>query len=162
MLGGVTLVSGMLRLLLWLRRHRHARNRHVRAGLANATKALIEQERKARCLDNQAQQQPGYEDKDVDEEFPPIPAHLRAQARRDGEGSSAPSSTTDYYSPARWVFVRNRDRGLICPRSLRASMLRTADRRYGTTDSLKAINYGPVELRLRKLLALFNWRRWWH
>ncbi len=95
-----------------------------------------------------------------DKELGPIPVHLRAQARRDGEGS-APSSTHDCYSHIRWVFVRNRDRGPIHPRSLRASMLRAADRRHGTTDSLKAINYGPVELRLRKLLALLNWWRWW-
>ncbi|WP_211235040.1 hypothetical protein, partial [Azohydromonas australica] len=39
--------------------------------------------------------------------------------------------------------------------------LRTIDRRRGTVDSLSGINYGPVELRLRELLALLNWRRWW-
>ncbi len=40
-------------------------------------------------------------------------------------------------------------------------MLRAGDRRRGSSDSLKAINYGPVEPRLRKLLALLNWQRWW-
>jgi hypothetical protein len=40
-------------------------------------------------------------------------------------------------------------------------MLRTSDQRRGTSDALMAINYGPVELRLRKLLAKLNWLRWW-
>ncbi|WP_259373191.1 hypothetical protein [Azohydromonas aeria] len=40
-------------------------------------------------------------------------------------------------------------------------MLRAVDRRLGTTDSLKAINYGPVELAVRTWLAKLNWRRWW-
>lgn len=102
-----------------------------------------------------------HEDRDMDDDKEPplIPAHLR-RARHDGEGS-APSSNDDCYSHTRWVFVRNRDSGPIHPRSLHARMLRATDRRRGTTDSLKAINYGPVELRLRKLLALLNWRRWW-
>lgn len=40
-------------------------------------------------------------------------------------------------------------------------MLWAGDQRRGTTDSLEAINYGLVEFRLRKVLAWFNWRRWW-
>jgi hypothetical protein len=67
-----------------------------------------------------------------------IPAHIREQGRRECEGSAL-SSTDACYSHTRWVFVRNRDRGA----------------------NLKAINYRPVEFRLRKLLALLNWRRWW-
>jgi hypothetical protein len=39
--------------------------------------------------------------------------------------------------------------------------LQTIDRRRSAGDSLASINYGPVELRLRELLALLNWRRWW-
>lgn len=99
------------------------------------------------------------EDKDMYDDVV-IPAHLRAQARCDGE-SAAPLSTDDYFSHARWIFVRKK--GPVHPRSEIASMLRASDWRHGTTHSLKPINinYGPVELRLRKLLALFNWRRWW-
>jgi hypothetical protein len=95
----------------------------------------------------------------MDEDNEPllIPAHLRAQARRECEGA-APSSTDDYFSHPRWVFPSKRP---VQPRCEIACMLRAADRRRGATDSLKAINYGPVELRLRKLLALLNWRRWW-
>ena len=93
---------------------------------------------------------------DDDNELGPIPAHLRAQARRECEGS-APSSAADYSSHARWVFVKNR--GPIHPRSEIARMLRAGDRRRGTTDSLKAINYGPVELFVRKLLACCRWHR---
>jgi hypothetical protein len=84
--------------------------------------------------------------------------HLRAQARREREGW-APPSAADYSSHARWVFVKNR--GPIHPRSEIARMLRAGDRRHGSSDSLKVINYGPVELRLRKLLAQLNWRHWW-
>jgi hypothetical protein len=100
-------------------------------------------------------------DMDDDKELGPIPAHLRAQAMRDSEGSAPSSTEDDYYSHARWVFIKNK--GPVHPRSEIARMLRASDRRHGTTDSLKAINinYGPVELRLRKLLALLNWRRWW-
>jgi hypothetical protein len=98
---------------------------------------------------------------DEDKELGNIPAHLREQAIRECEGT-APSSTYDPYSSTRWIFVRKRGSGRpIHPRSLYASMLRATDRRRGTTDSLTLINYGPVELRLRKLLALLNWRRWW-
>lgn len=96
-------------------------------------------------------------DKDMDDELV-IPAHLRAQARRECE-AAAPSSTDDCYSQTRWVFVKNK--GPVHPRSEIAHMLRAGDRRRGTTDSLASINYGPVELRLRKMLALLNWRRWW-
>jgi hypothetical protein len=99
-------------------------------------------------------------DKNMDEELGPVPAHLRAQAGRECEGAAL-SSTDDGYSHTRWVFVRNRDSGPIHPRSLHAGMLRAGDRRRGGSDSLEAINYGPVELRLRKLLARLNWRRWW-
>lgn len=95
---------------------------------------------------------------DDDKQFGPIPAHLRAQAGRKCEGS-APPSADDYSSHARWVFVKNR--GPIHPRSEIARMLRAGDRRLGSTDSLKAINYGQVELRLRELLAKLIWRRWW-
>jgi hypothetical protein len=93
--------------------------------------------------------------KDMDEELLLIPAHLRAQARREG---SAPPSANDYSSHARWVFPSKQP---IHPRSEIACMLRACDRRHGTTGSLKTINYGPGELRLRKLLALLNWRLWW-
>lgn len=119
-----------------------------------------------------------------------IPAYLRKQASRDAPVPSqlqptAPSkpepllatmdeyrakcerearlpSTGDFFidTGPRWVFVKP-SRGPIHPRSLTARMLRAADRRRGSTDSLASINYGPVELRLRKLLALLNWRRWW-
>lgn len=95
---------------------------------------------------------------DDDEELGPISAHLRApQARREGEGSAL-SSTLDYSSHPRWVFPRKRP---IHLKSEIACRLRAADRRSGTTDSLKAINYGPVEVFLRKLLVLLNWRHWW-
>jgi hypothetical protein len=127
---------------------------------------------------------------DVPDDEIPIPAYLRKQASRDApvpsqlqtaessrlepllatmdeyrarcEREARPPSTGDFFidTGPRWVFVKP-SRGPIHPRSLRARMLRAADRRRGTTDSLTAINYGPVELRLRKLLALFNWRRWW-
>ena len=84
---------------------------------------------------------------DEDKELGPIPAHIR----------DVPSSTDDYYSHPRWVFVK--DKGPIHPRSWHASLLRAADRRRGTTYSLKAINYGPVELALRTWLSWLNWRR---
>lgn len=100
------------------------------------------------------------EDKDMYDDVV-IPAHLRAQARRDGKGS-VPSSTDDPYSSTRWIFARKRDSVRpIHPRSLYASMLRATDRRRGTTDSLTLINYGPVERTLRTWLAKLNWRRWW-
>lgn len=90
---------------------------------------------------------------DDDKELGPIPAHIRVALES--------SDNLDQY-PTRWIFAKKRGGGgPIHPRSLRASMLRAADRRRGTTNSLKAINYGPVELRLRKLLSWLNWRRWW-
>ncbi|WP_298236608.1 hypothetical protein [uncultured Azohydromonas sp.] len=96
-------------------------------------------------------------DMDDDKELGPIPAYLRAQARPEC-GGTAPPSADDYSDHARWVFPSKRP---IHPRSEIACMLRAGDRRRGSSDSLMAINYGPVELRLRKLLALLNWRRWW-
>jgi hypothetical protein len=66
----------------------------------------------------------------------------------------------DDMAPGGWLPVV-RPGQFVHPRSETAHILRVVDRRRGTTDSLTAINYGPVEFRLRKLLALLNWRRWW-
>lgn len=125
---------------------------------------------------------------DVPDDEIPIPAYLRKQASRDAPVPSQlqptkpskpepllatmdeyltrreregmpPPSFDDFFTTPRWVFVKNK--GPVHPRSQIASILRAVDRRRGTTDSLASINYGPVELRLRKLLALLNWRRWW-
>ncbi len=66
----------------------------------------------------------------------------------------------DDMAPGGWLPVV-RPGQFVHPRSETAHILRVVDRRKGTCDSLELINYGPVELALRKLLSWLNWRRWW-
>lgn len=75
---------------------------------------------------------------DDDKELGPIPAHIRTALE-------SADDLDDYLAHPRWVCVKHRG-VLIHPRSEIACMLRAGDRRRGTTDSLKAINYGPIEL----------------